>query len=396
MKLKRLPSDFLVEEQLGPLPQGGPFALYRLTKESLGTPEAVDAVLKRWKLARQDLAYAGLKDKHARTVQYLSIRRGPRRGWRQPHLELEYLGQTGRPVHPRDIVANRFVLVLRDLTEAELARIQAALNEVARDGLPNYFDQQRFGSVSDTGEFIARPWCLADYERALWLALAAPNRHDTPLQRQQKAILRAHWGDWVRCKEQLDRSHARSIVTFLVDHPRDFRRALARIRHDLRSLWLAAYQSHLWNRVLGTLLRQLCPPQQRLDHRIGPDVLPFFLRLEDEQRRTLATLDLPLPSARLHLAGSPLAAVYEEVLAAEGLTLRQMRLKYPRDTFFSKGVRPALLWPGELTSEPADDELYPGRRKLVLRFTLPRGSYATILVKRIASPLAARELEDEP
>lgn len=394
MKLKRLPSDFLVEEQLGPLPPGGPFALYRLTKESLGTPEAVDAVLRRWKLSRQHLAYAGLKDKHARTVQYLSIRGGPRRGWRQPHLELEYLGQTSRPVHPRDIVANRFVLVLRDLTEAEAARAQAALDEVARDGLPNYFDQQRYGSVTDHGEFIARPWCLGDYERALWLALAAPNRHDSPQVRQEKAILRQHWGDWARCKEQLPRSHTRSIVTYLVDHPGDYRRALALIRHDLRSLWLAAYQSHIWNGVLGTLLRQLCRAEQRVDYRIGPDVLPFYRHLDEEQRSRLQALVLPLPSARLHLAGSPLAAVYDQVLAAEGLSLRQMRLKYPRDTFFSKGQRAAVVQPGDLTGAMSDDELYPGRRKLTLRFTLSRGSYATILVKRITGPAAAAQIDE--
>lgn len=395
MKLKRLPSDFLVEEQLGPLPQGGPFALYRLTKESMGTPEAVEAVRRRWKLARHALAYAGLKDKHARTVQYLSIRGGPRRGWRQPHLELEYLGQTGRPVHPRDIVANRFVLVLRDLTVAEGAQAQAALGEVARDGLPNYFDQQRFGSVTDSGEFIARPWCLGDYERALWLALAAANRHDTPAQREEKAILRQHWGDWARCKAELPRGHARSVITYLVDHPHDFRRALALIRHDLRSLWLAAYQSHVWNQVLGALVRQLCPRPQWVEHRIGPDVLPFFLHLHEAQRRTLEALALPLPSARAPLAGSPLAPLYDEVLAKEGMTLRQMRLKYPRDTFFSKGLRPAVLRPEGLTSTEADDELYPGRRKLTLRFTLPRGSYATILVKRITGPAAAASL-DEP
>jgi tRNA pseudouridine13 synthase len=28
----------------------------------------------------------------------------------------------------------------------------------------------------------------------------------------------------------------------------------------------------------------------------------------------------------------------------------------------------------------------PGRKKLVLRFELPRGSYATLIVKRITAP----------
>jgi tRNA pseudouridine13 synthase len=52
------------------------------------------------------------------------------------------------------------------------------------------------------------------------------------------------------------------------------------------------------------------------------------------------------------------------------------------DLFFSRGERAATVRPEELSHEAADDELYPGRRKIALRFDLPRGSYATILVKR--------------
>ena len=49
MKLKCLPEDFQVTELTERQPHGrGPFALYRLTKQSLGTPEAIDAALHRW------------------------------------------------------------------------------------------------------------------------------------------------------------------------------------------------------------------------------------------------------------------------------------------------------------------------------------------------------------
>jgi len=79
------------------------------------------------------------------------------------------------------------------------------------------------------------------------------------------------------------------------------------------------------------------------------------------------------------------------VLAAEGIELRQIRVKYPRDTFFSKGERPAVFRPGELAHQSAPDEIYKRRQKLTLRFTLPRGSYATILVKRVCG----LEMEEE-
>ena len=50
MKLKRLPEDFQVEEQISLAATGGPFVLYRLTKQSLTTLEAAHAVAQRWKL----------------------------------------------------------------------------------------------------------------------------------------------------------------------------------------------------------------------------------------------------------------------------------------------------------------------------------------------------------
>jgi tRNA pseudouridine13 synthase len=383
MKLKRLPQDFQVEEQIDLAAQGGPFALYRLTKQSLGTPEAIDAVLARWNLARWQVGYAGLKDRHALTTQFLTIKGGPRRGLEQTSLKLEYVGQTSRELHARDITANRFTVVIRDLTEGKLAAAEQALATIAESGLPNYFDDQRFGSLGESGDFIAQPWCLGNYERATWLALAEPNVHDDPAEREQKQILRDCWNDWPRCKSALARSHRRSIVTYLADKPGDFRRAIALVRQDLRSIWLAAFQSHLWNQLLAALVRQTCRAEQFTPLALGRREVPFFTSLDDLQRQQLDQAVLPLPSARLHLDDGPLKTLYDQVLAAEGIELRQIRVKYPRDTFFSKGERRAVFQPGELWHSPAADEIYRGRHQLELRFTLPRGAYATILIKRV-------------
>ena len=111
--------------------------------------------------------------------------------------------------------------------------------------------------------------------------------------------------------------------------------------------------------------------------------VPFFTGLQAEAGERLREAQLPLPSARLHLDEGPLLTLITEVLAEFGLELRQLRVKYPRDSFFSKGQRAAAVAVDNLNAEPAVDELYPGRKKLSLTFDLPRGSYATILVKRL-------------
>lgn len=390
MKLKRLPEDFQVTEVSDVATGAGDFALYRLRKRSLGTLEAVEAVQRKWNIARNRLSWGGLKDRHAVTEQYLTIRHGPERDLRDKLLELTWLGRVRRPFTPADITANRFRIVIRDLSADERDRALAALDQVVRDGVPNYFDDQRFGSVGESGEFIAAPWCRGDYERALWLALAEPHPDDKADERRQKQILRDLWGRWPECKAALDRSHRRSVVTYLADRPADrtgdFRGAFARLRVDLRGLYLSAYQSALWNRMLARTLRERCPPEALFDIPLQLGAAPFYAGLDDSVRRELVAATLPLPSARLHLEPGPTLDLIQSILREEGLELRELRVKYPRDSFFSKGDRKAVVVPENAASTTAADDLYSGRQQLTLEFTLPRGAYATIIVKRLTGP----------
>lgn len=388
MKLKRIPEDFQVEELTAAVADGGRFAWYRLTKQSLGTPEAIDTLSRKWQIPRQRISYGGLKDKHAVTRQYVTILNGPRRSLQQKNLQVEYLGQMSRAFTPHDIAGNRFSIVLRDLSVAGISRASAALEEVRQTGIPNYFDDQRFGSVGQSREFIAQPWCAGNFERALWLAMADPHEDDRAGDREQKRLLREHWGDWPACKAALERSNRRSIITYLADKPGDFRGAFARMRVDLRSLYLSAFQSHLWNHLLATFLRRNCQPGQLLDVPLKMGPLPFFRSLADEQAQMLQQSELPLPSARLHLEESPLLDLMTDVLQEFGLELRQLRVKYPRDSFFSKGSRAAGITVRSPEFRVDDDDLYPKRKKLSLSFELPRGSYATILVKRLTDGAA--------
>ena len=66
-----------------------------------------------------------------------------------------------------------------------------------------------------------------------------------------------------------------------------------------------------------------------------------------------------------------------------GLAWEDLRVKHLKDVFFSKGTRPALFFAENLAHEVADDELECGRKKLTLAFELPKGAYATLVVKRV-------------
>src|SRR4051794_33046326 len=108
MKLKQQPDDFHVEELTDVTSGGGPFALYRLEKRGWTTPDAIQLVRRRWHIDGDRIAYGGLKDRHAHTIQYLSIQHGPRRGLTQQGVTLQYVGQTAAPYSSREIRANNF------------------------------------------------------------------------------------------------------------------------------------------------------------------------------------------------------------------------------------------------------------------------------------------------
>ena len=404
MKLKRLPEDFQVEELTefavgaGQGRGAGPFAFYRLSKRSIGTPEAVTEIARKWHVPRDRTSYGGLKDRHALTHQYLTIQGGQPRNLEQPDFELRYIGQAPRAFTPHEIAANRFCVVMRDMSTEAIRFATQAIEEVATDGIPNYFDDQRFGSVGLSREFIGRAWCAGDYERALWLALADAHEFDRGTEVVQKKILRENWGNWIECKRLLDRSSRRSIITFLADKPADhpdFRKAFALIQTDLRGLYLSAFQSAIWNRMLAVTLRERLPVEQLVDVPLKLGPAPFLRRLFPNQTEELRNLELPLPSARLHLEPGPTLTLIEKVLKESGLELREMRVKFPRDSFFSRGERKACVSVGQVASAVADDDLYPGRHKLKLNFDLPRGAYATILVKRLTDVATVPDFGEE-
>jgi tRNA pseudouridine13 synthase len=384
MILKQQPEDFQVEELTDVAPTGqGDFAFYRLEKRGWTTPDALAAVRRRWQLDLRRLSYGGLKDRHAHTVQYFTVFRGPQRRLTHHNIVVTYLGHVAQPYTSRDIRANRFRITVRALTAEDAASAGQALAEVREQGVPNYFDDQRFGSVSPGGRFVARELVRGDYEQALRLALAEPYEHDRAPQKKEKAVLRAHWGDWAACKQHLPRGHARSLADYLAGHAGDFRGAVARLRPELRGLYLSAYQSHLWNRMLARWLEEHCRPEQLLAVRLRLGDVPMHRGLTPEQLTEIAHLELPLPSARVPAAADdPGVALMDAVLREGGVDRDQLKLKGLRDLFFSKGHRAALCLPAGLEHAVGPDELHAGRVKLVLAFELPRGCYATLIVKR--------------
>jgi len=388
VKIKQKPEDFVVVELDRYEPsKTGPFALYRLVKWDSGTIEAVRSLAKNWNLSQAQISFGGLKDRHARTEQVISVRGGPERNFEGSAFRVEFLGRSRDPITRSSFHGNRFEITVRDLAEIP------DLGPVKRFGVPNYFDDQRFGSLRGTeGEFIGRALVRGENEKALKLVLASPSGEDRKRERELKTLMRDRWGDWAALARELPMSTERNVASYLASHPGAFGFAFERLDQNLRILYVSAYQSWLWNRTLAGIVRKL-PDTYEVEYAAGKHV--FYRTIAPAAHDRLAELAIPLITPSEKFEGEA-AEITAALLSEEKVEQRQFRLKKLAKTFFGKGRRDALMAPAGLTSSSGDDELNRGRRKVTLSFELPKGSYATILLKRLFhEPLAGDEEESD-
>ncbi len=373
MKVKQAREDFVVEEviDLAPRPDGA-FALYRLDKTGIGTLEALRVLERAWRVPRRDVAVAGLKDRHGTTSQTLSIRNGPARDYEGRGFSVRHLGRAARPVGPGVLAGNRFRIVLRDLGEREARRAVERAGDVLRHGVPNYYDDQRFGSLRGTGgAFVARARLAGDDERALRLAVASPSPEDRGRIRARRRLLSERWGAWGDLARRLEPSLERKVAEHLA-RGATFLDAYALLDRNLRALHLGAWQAHVFNEGLRRHVPPGGPSSPGAD---GP--YAFY----DGPPGALATERVPLAHTRAE--SHPWL---DEVLASEGVD-RAALARLP----FRRGLRAAVLVPREVeTGAPIPDDHNPGRLALSLAFVLGPGSYATMIVKRLTFDVPPR------
>jgi len=383
LRYKVVPEDFVVEEhiRLPLVPEGG-FAVYRVRKRGVATLSVQGQMARELGVAQSAVVFPALKDKDAIAVQHTAVRgAGPARLTGRG-FEALLVGRSPRPLAPADIIANRFTIVLRDLVDDEVARIRERSEQITQFGLPNYFDEQRFGSLAPGEDHIGKYILRRDAEGALRAYLTQPFVGDPGPVRKFKAFARSHWGDWNALFDAAPRpSNFRSVLTYLRDHPDDYRKALNLITRRLLSIYLSAYQSLLWNHIAARFLAaQFGKEEKHVE--IADERLPLYGELAADFERAFA---IPLPSHRATYANAELAPIVKQVLSEEGLNLNDLKARILKKAYLPKGRRALLLFPRDVSVSPKEpDERFPNRHKMGVAFTLPRGSYATLVLKALA------------
>jgi tRNA pseudouridine13 synthase len=385
MKLKQLPSDFIVEELPGIAvsSEKDDHAVFVLEKQEIDTFDAIRRIAQRLRISLFEIGYAGLKDKHALARQYISIPTHYNvQGLKGDSLSLSLVGYCRKKIKIGDLAGNRFTIMVRDVEESELVDISARAADIPVSGVPNYFDSQRFGSVIDH-EFIGKFIVLKKYDHAVKQYLTTYQKSEPKKIKDEKRKILSSWNDLSNVRVY---NKAFAVVIKEYVKTKNWRSAYRMIPVHLREMFMNAYQSYLWNECVKEVLKEIVEKKKLYSVEYAIGALLFYVNLsEDEMKKIPGSFQTISESVTLSFDEQ---RIVDRVLMKEGLTLADFAIESETGNFFKTRARQVLLTPEDFTiSKPVRDEINSKgntqRFKIQVSFSLPKGSYATVVTKRL-------------
>ncbi len=396
MKLKQKPQDFRVRELLreGYLQNAGDHRVYKVGKIKATSIDAARELADMAGVKPSDVSMAGLKDRQGITDQFMSIPRGREVFISEASLRIESVGFAREAITSKDSDGNAFEVVSRGLEDSHLLHLRAAVDIVREFGYPNYFDEQRFGNLRHGQGWIALDLLRGETEEGLKRLLASVSRFEPPISKAFKEKVWRRWGDWRGLREvagAYGKHH--SVFDHLRKDPEDFVGAFGRVATRERVIHQFAFQSHLWNRALARFIKQGTPEEGRFSL---PGIEgPLVFTKGPMPVKTGWMGRLPLPGARLEgLVDDHQRDLFDKILASYGIAPDGFVIPNVPGFGFKADERAMLIIPEEFRVRPSEpDRLNPGFKMVRFSFNLPRGAYASLLVKRLIGLMPDDERE---
>lgn len=327
-KIKQLPEDFVVDELIAPdIAESGDFLLFWMKKRSYTTMRAVERIAESLRIKPKFIGFAGNKDRNAVTKQLISIksvRKEAVESINMKDISLEYIGVSDKPVSMGTLDGNSFEITVRDVTADQYDSIPHSIPK-SKLLVPNLFGEQRFSkNNAEIGKLLVK----RDFKSAVELMLESDF--------QEEAVVR----------DFLDRNNS------------DYISALRKLPKKILLLYVHSYQSLLWNESVQEYLKI-----QGIDGQDPKAVMPmigFGMEVKDKDAKF----------------------ILDRIMARECIKERDFIIREIPEISSEGSERAMFVEPKDFSiGKLEDDELNEGKKKVLLRFSLPKGCYATVVIE---------------
>jgi len=154
-KFEQNQDDFIVDEIGLEWKGNGNFSIYHVKKVEMTTWDMIAVFAEFLNINAEKIGYAGLKDKHATTTQYISIEaryEKELKKFKHPQIKILKSTRHSHSIRMGDLIGNRFTINLFEVNQIQAGQIEKLARKSGKLGLPNYFGYQRFGRDGDSIE----------------------------------------------------------------------------------------------------------------------------------------------------------------------------------------------------------------------------------------------------
>ena len=367
-KIKSKDDDFLVSEVLSKnaiqnISADGDYAVYKLKKHGIDTTHSLANVFKKYSLRLKSL---GLKDATAVTEQYVCSEKklNSIANISEDKYSLERIGFVKKPLSKKDMIGNQFKIKITD-TSLDISKF----NEF--DKILNFYGYQRFGSKRPVTHLIGKALLQQDYTKAVNLLLSFTSEYDSP----ENTKLRKNLSDKSNYSKLLNeipfQMDLERIVVNQMIQDDDPKKAIRALPLAIRRFYLQAYQSFLFNKTLSMTFidgEDLFLPQQGDVCYDKNGIIGKFSN-ESGQRLSIPFVGYSYyKKTRFHYQIS-------KILESEEVSPKDFFLKEMQEISSEGGFRNSSIKCDDI--DITNDWI---------RFTLSRGSYATIVMREVMKP----------
>lgn len=331
-KIKFGDESFIVEEIIRDIKSNANgYALYRLEKHGIDTQHVIEDIKKKHGI---NVKPFGLKDAHAITTQYvIAMRKGYYKEIKEENYSLRFVCYT-EPLSKDVLLANKFSVMIK-----EHRGNLDVLENIDKCTIVNFYGYQRFGSSKTITHLIGREIVKKNFHAAIDLLLMNNMDFEVAVRREYE-----------KSKDPI--------------------KALRKIPIRIRRLYVEAYKSYIFNKVLSYIVKEgyelkckdgdVCFVNNRLKVFNGDDAI------------------LAIPTSGYGFRSkSRFSLVIEKVMKEEGVAHKDFYIKDMQEVSSESNFRQALLIFKDFSYK---------KEPLILNFILQKGGYATILLREIMKP----------
>jgi tRNA pseudouridine13 synthase len=324
--IKQLPEDFIVKEISNlKVKDSGKYSYYKLTKIKENILDVVSKLAKKLGIKTKDIGFAGSKDKNAVTEQVISIKNG-----KKEIVGLRFIGYADKPITLGDLKGNKFEIVVRNLDGEEIEKV---------DFVVNYFDEQRF---SKNNVEIGKKLVKKKFENAAKLI------------------------DDKKCVESLK------------NNPNNFIGALQRVPLRMLKFYVHAYQSWLWNETVKKYLEEKCRIIKKVKYSQGE-----FVFVNSKKNVSIPLIGFSDENIK-NIKNKEIEKIIKDIMEEEKVTYNDFIIKQIPEISMEGELRKVFVDVMDLKiDEFEEDELHLGKKKVIISFSLGKGSYATMLIRKL-------------